>query len=188
MPLALQWCQGHGVELGAAAHNPFGLEDCLNVAPRIDYEFFAQSQRDMCGEVAPVDLWGDACHIPVEDEALDYVISSHVIEHLPDVVSAFVEWDRVLKPGGIIFIIFPKRDALPADKDKSLSTIDEFCDAWLDQGPEPYYQGHKWRFTLTTMLGLIAWCRDLLAWEIVATEETDSKVGNGQTVVARKVL
>jgi ubiquinone/menaquinone biosynthesis C-methylase UbiE len=39
-----------------------------------------------------------------------------VVEHLPDPIAAFFEWNRVLKAGGTIFMIFPKRDALPADR------------------------------------------------------------------------
>ena len=78
--LAHQWCQGEGIEIGAAAHNPFGLLT-RNVA--LHEPFYEQAQRDMCGEVAPIDIEASAESIPLPDVSQDFVLSSHVLEHLP---------------------------------------------------------------------------------------------------------
>ncbi|MCF5679003.1 methyltransferase-domain protein, partial [Pseudomonas syringae] len=45
MQLAKKYCQGQGIELGAAAHNAFNLASCLNVAPCDGVEFL--HPRDM---------------------------------------------------------------------------------------------------------------------------------------------
>jgi predicted SAM-dependent methyltransferase len=48
------------------------------------------------------DLTCDAMDLPFEDNSVDYLVSSHTIEHIIDVKKAFNEWVRVLKPGGIM--------------------------------------------------------------------------------------
>lgn len=195
--LARELCRGEGVELGAAAHNPFNLPGCRNVAPRDAFvDFYRQSQVRMCGAYAEVDLWGLAEAIPVPDESLDYVISSHVIEHCADPIGVFLEWRRVLRPGGVAFMIFPKRDALPEDRKRPVSEVSEMVAAHINRGNAPRSdethggdQGHVFVYTLSTMLDLIliANRRFGLNWKVIATQETDDKVGNGHTVAARRL-
>ena len=45
-------------------------------------------------------LRGDACRLPFPDATFDVVITSEVLEHIQDDVSALGEMVRVLKPGG----------------------------------------------------------------------------------------
>jgi SAM-dependent methyltransferase len=45
-------------------------------------------------------LRGDACRLPFPDATFDVVITSEVLEHIQDDVSALAEMVRVLKPGG----------------------------------------------------------------------------------------
>lgn len=58
------------------------------------------------GESA-VDIIGVADSIPVRNGVADAVLSSQVIEHLPDPEEALGEARRILKPGGLLFISFP---------------------------------------------------------------------------------
>lgn len=44
---------------------------------------------------------------PIEDNAFDLIICQHVIEHLPDTVKTMEEMNRVVKPGGKIFVETP---------------------------------------------------------------------------------
>ena len=112
--LTHKFCDGgKGVELGAAAHNPFGL-DAINVAPEDDFEFYADYQDKFFGAHAEVDVWGEADSFKVKGKQ-DFIVSSHVVEHIPDLVGAFLHWNTVLKPGGVVVMIFPKRTALPKD-------------------------------------------------------------------------
>lgn len=48
--LAYHWCRDEGLEIGAAAYNPFGLLT-RNVALR--EAFYDQAQVDLCGEGRP---------------------------------------------------------------------------------------------------------------------------------------
>jgi len=47
---------------------------------------------------------GDAEHLPAADKSFDYVVSSHVLEHLPDFVQGVREINRVAKKGAVIAI------------------------------------------------------------------------------------
>jgi len=46
----------------------------------------------------------------IEDESVDFVHSSHCLEHLGDPMEALVNWIRVLKPGGHIIFTVPDED------------------------------------------------------------------------------
>ncbi|HXV14419.1 MAG TPA: class I SAM-dependent methyltransferase [Candidatus Krumholzibacteria bacterium] len=54
-----------------------------------------------------VDIIGVADALPLRAGVADAVLSSQVIEHLPDPEVAMREAHRVLKPGGLLFISFP---------------------------------------------------------------------------------
>lgn len=56
--------------------------------------------------VAPV-IDYDGHHIPFEDGTFDVVYSSNVLEHIPDLQSAFAEIVRVLRPGGYCIHVLP---------------------------------------------------------------------------------
>jgi ubiquinone/menaquinone biosynthesis C-methylase UbiE len=191
--LAKKYCVGKGIELGAAAHNPFDLPECINVAPREHEEYYKNHQVEMCGEFREIDIHAHAENLPFDDDSHDYIISSHVVEHIPDLIGAFLEWRRILKPGGIVFIIFPKKNALPSDVGRPLSTIDGFNFAHLEPLTrainERMTDNHIWVFSLQSMVDLINHCNHAygLGWEIIESHETDDKVGNGHAVVCRCV-
>ncbi len=49
----------------------------------------------------------NAYHILEADQSLDYVFSSHCLEHLAHWRAALHEWQRVIKPGGILYLYLP---------------------------------------------------------------------------------
>jgi len=44
---------------------------------------------------------------PWEDSTVDYILASHIVEHLPDKILTMNEAHRVLKPGGVLKIAVP---------------------------------------------------------------------------------
>lgn len=54
-----------------------------------------------------IDVIGSAYKVPVEDHVADSIISSQVLEHLNDPIAAITEMERLLKPGGLLFLSFP---------------------------------------------------------------------------------
>jgi glycosyltransferase involved in cell wall biosynthesis/SAM-dependent methyltransferase len=182
-----------GLEIGAAAHNPFGLRT-RNVALSEANEFYAELSRGEIIVPAAVDIWAPGDNIPVPDRSEDFVISSHLVEHLPNLIAAFIEWDRILRDGGYVFMIVPLKGALPADKSRELTPLSHFVEDYqqkrtLDTHPTDGVPGeragHYHTFTPDSLLEVVHFMRQkgLCAWALVAREDIDTKVGNGFTLV-----
>lgn len=189
-----------GIEIGGAAHNPFNLPNCKNVDYTDDmFTVFKINEEMLCGEKMPVDVVAEGDDLPFEGESYDYVISSHVLEHFFDPIGAIKEWLRVIKPGGYVFIIIPKQDAIPTET-RPCTQLQELLDRH-----EGRMQRHEVNmcadFQVSTVSGLpfderghwSVWnLEDFLpvcerfGWKVIFTEETDSKAGNGATVVIQK--
>ncbi len=56
-----------------------------------------------------------------------YVASSHLLEHLANPAGAIVEWYRVVKPGGVFYMIVPDR-RLTFDRQRSRTPIAHLID------------------------------------------------------------
>lgn len=87
-----------GVEVGAHARPVEGLTP-----------YYTDAVADFAGTAGRVDFLSDARALPIADRALDYLCSSHVLEHLPDPIAALHEWHRVLKPGGWLYLVVPDK-------------------------------------------------------------------------------
>jgi len=187
---AYNWCKGKGVEIGASAHNPFHLVDCVNVAASDD-AVFRTAEIAMCGSYAFVDHVADAAALPFQDKSLDYVINSHMIEHHPNPISCLLEWARVLQDGGIIFVIYPHRNALPSDVPRPISSFDEIFKAYRDNIYPVDLEGanaHYYVYDTALMRAVVERAGELLSdthFEVVEEMSPDDKVGNGHIIVAR---
>ena len=87
-----------GVEIGAHTKPTPGL------AP-----YYTDSVAAYVGTATHVDFLADARALPLADDTLDYLCSSHVLEHLPDPIAALLEWHRVLRPGGWLYLVVPDK-------------------------------------------------------------------------------
>jgi SAM-dependent methyltransferase len=90
--------RGRGIEIGAHGRPIPGIEP-----------YYVDRFREFAGETCPAHLLADGGSLPLRDSCLDYVACSHLLEHLPDPAGAIVEWYRVVKPGGILYMIVPDR-------------------------------------------------------------------------------
>jgi predicted SAM-dependent methyltransferase len=85
------YCFGRGANIGCGRYrikNSLGI-DIRNVPGVVDYV-------------------ADAANLPFADEFLDYIISSHCLEHIDrGPVSVLREWSRCIKLGGVIALIVP---------------------------------------------------------------------------------
>ena len=107
-----------GVEIGAFKSPVPGL------APK---PIYVDRFRDYAGERCLADYYGDATELPFRDNSLDYVITSHVLEHVANPVKALAEWYRVLRPRGVIYCLVPDR-RYTWDHGRPLRTVDHMLE------------------------------------------------------------
>jgi len=87
----------------------------------------------------------------IEDESLDFVHSSHCLEHLNDPVLAFDNWVRVTKKGGHIIILLPDEDLFEQGFWPSKYSGEDHKTSWTISKP------HSWApksHNLTEFLGI----------------------------------
>ena len=177
--IAHQYLDGlKGVEIGASAHNPFGL-DTINVDYNDDIENeHKQQQMKLCGEVAKVDVVAQGDNLPFADKSFDFVISSHVIEHFYDPMKALLEWERVAKK--YIFIIVPHKERT-FDKDRELTTVGDLQARHTELDKTVHEDKHWSVWTLENFTDLL----ECMEFNIIYSNSVDDKVGNGFMVVIK---
>ena len=87
-----------GLEIGAHSRPSKGLTP-----------YFSDMVASFAGTSGRVDFLADAVTLPLPDATLDYLCSSHVLEHLPNPLVALHEWHRVLRPGGSLYLVVPDK-------------------------------------------------------------------------------
>ncbi|OIQ97451.1 photosystem I assembly protein Ycf3 [mine drainage metagenome] len=183
--LAHQLLDGlQGLEIGGAAHNAFGLN-----TRNVDYTAemnteFKLYEVSVCGEAMAVDVVAKGDDIPLPDKSVDFVISSHVIEHFFDPIKAIKEWMRLSRK--YVFIIAPLPDALPSDRGKPLTTMQELLDR--HSGKVKMSGVETEHYSIWTCETFKDMCLELIGdygFHISHFEVVDTKVGNGFTVVLR---
>lgn len=190
-----------GVEVGAASYQPFGL-DALNVSTSDsqDRDFYQAIQLMVCGSYVEVDEYAEADALPFDDGSQDFVIASHVVEHLANPIKAFLEWQRVLKVGGYVYLIVPKREAPYGDQERCYTPRDYIFDAydedWTDADayakmfdrPAKDFdrpRGHIWVFNLNLIIDVIHICGlyENLNWKLIEAHDTDDKDKMGHMLI-----
>jgi len=64
---------------------------------------------------------------PVASQSYDLVLSSHTLEHVANPLRALREWLRVLRPGGALVLVLPRRDAT-FDHRRPVTTFEHLLD------------------------------------------------------------
>jgi len=70
----------------------------------------------------------DACNLTgIDSESYDFVISSHLIEHVANPLKAMYEWKRVLRTNGIIITVAPHKEQT-FDHRRPITTLNHLID------------------------------------------------------------
>ena len=187
--LAKHYCKGQGLEIGGSAHNAFGL-NTLNVDYTKALTIFKKEEIRLCGSYMPVDIEAPGDAIPVANESYEFIVNSHVLEHFVDPIKTLLEWHRIVKEGGIIFMIIPHKDRT-FDKERPRTTLKELIDRHA--GKTNLNQATFEHFSVwitQDVLELIIYMNNNEIFPkpvvIEAVQDQDDKVGNGFTIVLRK--
>lgn len=176
--LATQLLTGlKGIEIGGSAHNPFGL-DTKNVDRYGEMDtVYKKDEIALCGYALPVDVVANGDDLPFDDSSVDFVISSHVLEHFYDPIKALEEWYRVTRDGGYIYAIIPHKDRT-FDSDRPRTTLDELLERHTSAN-HPTVDTHHSVWITEDVVELV----NHLGWGIHSVQDTDDKVGNGFAIV-----
>ncbi|TNE65401.1 MAG: class I SAM-dependent methyltransferase [Alphaproteobacteria bacterium] len=80
--------------------------------PHYQQAYFFESEEQIQAHQGKV-LHVDITSMPFANNSLDLIITSDVLEHVPDVQRAFSECARVLKPGGVHVFSIPVKYPIP---------------------------------------------------------------------------
>lgn len=112
---AIALCTGRGVEIGPGPMPqvlPGPSVQVRYLEPLLgdDWEqvYGAEHTFDFDPALAHLYQKGDASQIPAEDGSLDFIFSSHVLEHLANPLGHIEHWKRKLKSGGRVVAVVPQ--------------------------------------------------------------------------------
>jgi SAM-dependent methyltransferase len=98
----------HAFEFARRGHRVVALDYAADEVEGTRDTFAAMVEADEIEEKNYVGvLRGDATALPFVDGAFDAVVTSEVLEHIPDDTGALAELTRVLRPGGVLAATVP---------------------------------------------------------------------------------
>ncbi|MGH7804708.1 MAG: methyltransferase domain-containing protein, partial [Candidatus Binatia bacterium] len=81
--VARKWLRGVGVEVGAFTTPIPGIQP-----------FYVDKFRRFANQECRADVFADGASLPFRSGSLDYVATSHVLEHTANPIAALCEWHR----------------------------------------------------------------------------------------------
>ncbi len=135
---------GEGIEIGAlhralpARHLRVRYVDRLPAAElRKQYPELAE------GEILEPDILDDGEVLAsIPDASLDFVIASHVLEHLANPIGALLHWQRVLRPAGRVFLALPDK-RFTFDRGRALTPIEHLVADFEHPSRERDYEAFR---------------------------------------------
>jgi SAM-dependent methyltransferase len=164
-----------GVEVGGAAPQSFGL-DTINVDRTRDMDTVYKREELACAGIAmAVDVVAEGDDLPFPDGAFDFVLASHVLEHLPDPIRALREWQRVARR--YLFVVLPHRDRT-FDRDRPVTPLSEL----IERHANALRSSDDRHWTVWTGESFLALCAHL-DLPVLDYQDPDDKQGNGFAAV-----
>lgn len=139
-----RWLSGEGIEIGAL-HHPLKLPSNTRVTyvDHLPIEKLREHYPELGEEtLVPVDVIGSAEDLsPFADDSLDFVIANHLFEHLEYPITALLEFQRVLRPGGILYLALPdKRRTF--DSRRQLTSVEHLIEEQRERKAEQNRRAH----------------------------------------------
>jgi len=103
--------QGRGLELGPL-NRPMATHPGMQMTyvDRTDQETLQREHPELAAQIGPVDVIDDAETLAtVPDGGFDFLVAAHVIEHMRNPIGALVNWLRVVRDGGLVYLIVPDK-------------------------------------------------------------------------------
>jgi hypothetical protein len=127
---------------------------------------------------------------PLPDSSEDFIVCSHVLGHVVDRVRRPLEWDQIIKQGGTIFMIIPHKERT-VDARRSRTALAHLVEDYEAEcmAPSVSEGGHEHVWVTEDIVELVLWMQTNtgVSWRLLEVADTDDKVGNGFTIVIRKM-
>lgn len=139
-----RWLEGDGIEIGAL-HRPLGVTPAAHVTyvDHLSEEDLRKHYPELAAlPLTPVGVIGSAEDLSAfEDGSLDFVIANHLLEHLEYPVRGLLEFQRVLRPGGLLYLSLPDQ-RVTFDRKRALTTVDHLLDEEANSAAEANRRDH----------------------------------------------
>lgn len=123
--LSFKYIRGEGIEIGPL-HQPLPIPPNVTIqyVDRLGYDaLLAQYPEISKDEIIRPDIIDDANSLKtIKDGSFDFCICNHVFEHMRDPIGAFINWMRILKRGGVLYISIPDADN-PLDTGRTITPL-----------------------------------------------------------------
>ena len=194
--------RGRGIEIGVGAQT---------IAP-FKRTILSDAFRSHTKDRSLATEFFQAHEIPYANNSMDFILSEHVLEHVPNPIRVLKEWQRVLKPGGVVYLFMP-HPKRTFDRNRALTPLEHLLeDERNDVNPSedvhyeewmnlvihadfaPHYEGlSKEECLKTSSLHRHVWNEKTLAqllehlsFTVLYTEEKVRDRGDSFVVIARK--
>jgi predicted SAM-dependent methyltransferase len=102
--------RGRGIEIGALWKKfPVPRSARVYYVDRFPNADLRQHYTEVSSKLVSPDVVADGTQLPFPSRSLDFVIASHVLEHLPFPLAALRHWYDVLRPCGVLLLKIPDK-------------------------------------------------------------------------------
>ena len=206
-PVSRNWIEqfspeGQGLEIGVGAQT---------IAP-VKRTLLSDAYRSHTKDASLATVFFPAHEIPFPENTFQFILSEHVLEHVPNPIQVIKEWLRVLKPEGVVYLFMPHPERT-FDQNRKLTSLahlledennqvgvmeDAHYEEWLEKVISPglasHYQAqtkeeclstcslHRHVWTEATLSELLKF----LSFEILFQQKTVSDRTDSFVVIAKK--
>lgn len=108
--LLQRYFRGRGIEVGALWKRfPLPRRARVWYLDRLDRAELQEHYAELSGRLLRPDLLAEATELPVPSGSLDFLIASHVLEHMAFPLRALRAWYDALAPGGVLLLKIPDK-------------------------------------------------------------------------------
>lgn len=105
-----RYLRGSGIEIGALWRRfPTSARARVWYVDRMTRATLEEHYPELKGRILEPNLVADATRLPVARASLNFLIASHVLEHLPFPLAALEAWYEALAPGGALLLKVPDK-------------------------------------------------------------------------------
>jgi SAM-dependent methyltransferase len=107
--IALSVFRKKGLEIGGPSRD-FSKGGLIPIYPIIGTLHSCNYSKASIWSNDPFDYIHDATRLEsIEDTTYDFLLASHILEHVANPIKALREWHRILRPGGSLLVLLPNK-------------------------------------------------------------------------------